>query len=49
MSETFLILALISIAWGIVSMIAITSFLQKRGRKNIVRIADKFDYLDDTD
>lgn len=33
MSETFLILAFMSIAWGIVSMIAIVSFLQKRGRK----------------
>jgi len=33
MSETFLILALISIVWGIVSMIAIASFLQKRGAK----------------
>ena len=33
MSETFLILTLICIVWGIVSMIAITSFLHKRGRK----------------
>ena len=33
MSETFLILALINIVWGIVSMIAITSFLQKRGTR----------------
>ena len=33
MSEVFLIFALISIIWGIVSMIAITSFLQKKGRK----------------
>ena len=33
MSETFLILTLMSIVWGIVSMIAIVSFLQKRGRK----------------
>ena len=33
MSETFLILAFISIAWGIVSTIAVVSFLQKKGRK----------------
>ena len=33
MSETFIILTLACIIWGIVSMIAITSFLQKKGRK----------------
>ena len=32
-SETFLIFALISIAWGIVSTIAVVSFLQKKGKK----------------
>lgn len=33
MSETFLIFALLSIAWGIVSTIAVVSFLQKKGKK----------------
>ena len=33
MSETFIILTFACIIWGIVSMIAITSFLQKKGRK----------------
>jgi hypothetical protein len=33
MSEMFLMLTFVCIAWGIVSMIAITSFLQKRGTK----------------
>ncbi len=33
MTETFLILAFLSIAWGIISTIAVVSFLQKKGRK----------------
>ena len=33
MAEAFLTLAVVRIFWGIVSMIAITSFLQKKGRK----------------
>ena len=33
MSESFLIFTFISIAWGIVSTIAIANFLQKRGQR----------------
>ena len=33
MSEIFIIIAFVSVAWGIVSTIVIANFLQKRGRK----------------
>jgi hypothetical protein len=33
MNQIFLLIALVSVAWGIVSTIAIANFLQKEGRK----------------
>lgn len=49
MSEAFLILAFISIAWGIVSTIAVANFLQKKGNKIIFLLINVmiFRYIND--